>query len=253
MHEWPEVIPIGIVDVYESDFFLCIFCDRWGTLTVIKHDSWSRIVPFAIYICFIAVADLLGRFGYGPGQLLWLYPVKIAAVAAALWFYRRSYSELLRLDLDGVTASIAAAVGVAVFVLWISLNANWMVVGRAPGFDPNSNGALDWRWVAIRISGAALIVPVMEELFWRSFLMRWMMHAEFMRQDPARIKIGPFIVTVILFGFEHNLWLAGIVAGAAYSVLYVRSRRLWVPILAHSVTNGLLGIWIVCTAQWSYW
>ena len=62
-----------------------------------------------------------------------------------------------------------------------------------------------------------------------------------------------FVVTVLLFGFEHNLWLAGIVAGAAYGFLYVRHRTLWSPILAHALTNGLLGAWIVYTGNWTYW
>jgi CAAX prenyl protease-like protein len=60
-------------------------------------------------------------------------------------------------------------------------------------------------------------------------------------------------VTVILFGVEHNLWLAGMVAGVVYGLLYMRSNTLWSPILAHSVTNGLLGGWIIYTGNWGYW
>jgi CAAX prenyl protease-like protein len=56
-----------------------------------------------------------------------------------------------------------------------------------------------------------------------------------------------------LFGFEHNLWLAGVVAGAVYGWLYKRYRTLWSPILSHGITNGLLGLWVVSTGNWSYW
>jgi CAAX prenyl protease-like protein len=62
-----------------------------------------------------------------------------------------------------------------------------------------------------------------------------------------------FAITAVLFGFEHDLWLAGIVAGVAYGWLYRHCNNLWAPILAHGVTNGLLGAWIIGTAQWSYW
>ena len=93
----------------------------------------------------------------------------------------------------------------------------------------------------------------MEELFWRSFLLRWIDSPDFDSVDPAHISWRGFVVTVILFGFEHNLWLAGIVAGAAYSILYVRYRNLWAPILAHAVTNGVLGLWIISTGNWTYW
>jgi CAAX prenyl protease-like protein len=93
----------------------------------------------------------------------------------------------------------------------------------------------------------------MEELFWRSFLMRWIDAPDFESVAPSQLSLKSFIITVLLFGFEHNLWLAGIVAGAAYSLLYMRHRSLWSPILAHAVTNGLLGIWVVRTGNWSYW
>jgi CAAX prenyl protease-like protein len=58
---------------------------------------------------------------------------------------------------------------------------------------------------------------------------------------------------VVLFAFEHNQWLAGIVAGAAYSLLYMFQRGLWSAVLAHAVTNGVLGIWIVRSGMWTYW
>jgi membrane protease YdiL (CAAX protease family) len=43
------------------------------------------------------------------------------------------------------------------------------------------------------------------------------------------------------------------VAGAAYTLLYMRSGTLWAPTLAHAVTNGLLGAWILATGNWTYW
>lgn len=215
--------------------------------------SLPRVLPFLMYIGFIFVADMLGRLGWNADQLRWLYGIKIGAVLLALLACRRHYSELAWTGMRARTAAVAVATGVLVLLLWVNLDAGWMVIGSSAGFDPRVGGALDWGMVAMRIAGAALVVPVMEELFWRSFLMRWIESADFLKLDPARVKLRGFIVTVILFGFEHNLWLAGIVAGAAYSVLYMRCRSLWSPILAHSVTNGLLGLWIVFTGQWTYW
>lgn len=90
-------------------------------------------------------------------------------------------------------------------------------------------------------------------MFWRSFVMRWIANTAFLQVDPAQAGIRGFVISVLLFGFEHNLWLAGIVAGAAYSVLFMRQRTLWSPILAHAVTNCLLGLWVVYTGSWSYW
>lgn len=212
-----------------------------------------RVLPFLVYLAFILLADVLGRLGFAPAELRWLYTVKIVAVLAVLLACRRHYTELSG-PLPGVAALATAVVaGVVVLVLWISLNASWMQIGSSSGFDPRVDGAIDWSLVAIRIGGAALVVPVMEELFWRSFLLRWIEAADFLRVDPARVKTKAFIVTVLLFGVEHTLWLAGMVAGAVYTLLYMRSRSLWIPIVAHGVTNGLLGAWIISTGHWTYW
>jgi CAAX prenyl protease-like protein len=222
-----------------------------------NRAAWLRIVPFAAYLAFIVIGDVLGRLGVPQDALRWLYPAKIALVALLLALFWRRYRELStdfsRFHLAPLQMLTALATGVLVLVLWISLDARWMVVGSPSGFDPRVDGRIDWLLVAIRIAGAALVVPVMEELFWRSFLMRWVDAPDFESVAPSQLTIKSFVITVVLFGVEHNLWLAGIVAGAAYSLLYMRHRNLWSPILAHAVTNGLLGVWVVRTGSWSYW
>lgn len=217
------------------------------------RDALPRVLPFLVYIGFIFVADMLGRLGWSAHELRCLYAVKIAAVLAVLLVYRRRYTELAGFGLGAGGVLLAALAGVAVLVLWVNLHAPWMVLGSSAGFDPRTDGAVDWLMVAVRIAGAALVVPVMEELFWRSFLMRWIDKPDFLSLPPACVKVRGFVASVILFGIEHNLWLAGIVAGAVYSALYMRSHTLWSPIVAHGVTNGLLGVWIISTGHWTYW
>jgi CAAX prenyl protease-like protein len=218
-----------------------------------NRAAWIRILPFAAYLFFIVIGDLLERLGTPPGVLRWLYPVKVALVAALLALFWRRYTELKQSSLSAAASLTALATGVVVLVLWVSLDAGWMIVGSSSGYDPRVDGRIDWLLVAIRIAGAALVVPVMEELFWRSFLMRWIDSPDFESVEPSQLSLKSFAITVLLFGFEHNLWLAGIVAGAAYGWLYKRHRTLWSPILAHAVTNGLLGLWVLRTGNWSYW
>lgn len=218
-----------------------------------KRAAWVRILPFAAYMLFIVIADVLERMGMAPATLRWLYPIKVGLVALLLALFWRHYHELETARLAPRVAAVALATGIAVLVLWVGLDAGWMTVGASPGFDPRNGGRIDWLLVAIRIAGAALVVPVMEELFWRSFLMRWVVASDFETVEPSQVTLKSFAITILLFGFEHNLWLAGIVAGAAYSLLYMRHRTLCSPILAHAVTNGLLGAWVVWTGNWSYW
>lgn len=218
-----------------------------------NKQTLPRIIPFAVYMAFLVIGDLLASAGFSADQLRYLYVVKIAAVVLALYAYRSHYVELRPLHLPWGQAALAVLAGLLVFVLWISLVAPWMVIGTSSGFDPRVDGAIDWPLALVRAAGAALVVPVMEELFWRSFLMRWLQGQDFLNVNPAHVKITGFIVTVILFGIEHQLWLAGMVAGAIYSGLYMTSKNLWSPILAHAVTNGVLACYVLATAQWTFW
>lgn len=215
--------------------------------------AWPRVLPFALYMAFVVLNDGLGRLGVDDQQLRWLYAVKIGAVSLALLHYRRRYDELAWPRLPRRCWLLAVAAGALVLLLWIRLNAGWMVVGASAGFDPGGPADIDWPLAAVRLAGAALVVPVMEELFWRSFLLRWLVDPQFLQVSPARVNVRAFLVSVILFGVEHSLWLAGIVAGAVFTLLYMRSRNLWTAIVAHAVTNGLLGVWIIATENWAYW
>ena len=130
-----------------------------------------------------------------------------------------------------------------------------MTLGEpSAGFVPLTEaGAIDWPWVAVRWIGAALLVPVMEELFWRSFLMRWIEQPVFEGVDPRRVGLRAILLSTFVFVLAHTLWLAAAIAGLAYAWLYVRSGKLWLPVIAHAVTNGVLGAWVIATGNWRFW
>ncbi|HEY0063901.1 MAG TPA: CAAX prenyl protease-related protein [Telluria sp.] len=220
---------------------------------LLSRAGWVRVAPFLVYLGFLLLAELLARAGVAASSLRCLYPLKTVAVAATLALFWRHYTELHRPRLCAAWTALSLAAGLLVFVLWINLTAGWMLIGTPGGFDPRTDGRLDLLLVVLRIAGAALVVPVMEELFWRSFLLRWLDNMDFERVDAARVSLRSLAIAAVLFGFEHNLWLAGIVAGLAYSLLYMRSRSLWTAVIAHAVTNGVLGIWVVMTLNWSFW
>ena len=93
----------------------------------------------------------------------------------------------------------------------------------------------------------------MEELFWRSFLMRWIEKRDFLALPPARVGAVAFLLSSALFALEHSLWFAGLLAGLAYGWVYMRTGNVRVPIAAHAITNGLLGAWILATQNWHHW
>ena len=175
---------------------------------LLSRAAWARVLPFAAWIFFIILGDMLERAGMARDALRWLYPVQAGVVALLLAFSWRHYHEL-HFALPGSGQLLACSgVGLLVFVLWINLDASWMSFGLGPGYDPSTHGAIDWLLVTIRIAGAVLVVPLMEELFWRSFLMRWIEAADFEAVESARVGLKGLLVSSLLFGVEHSLWLA---------------------------------------------
>lgn len=221
---------------------------------VLMSPVFVRSLPFGLYIAFLVLEGLLPD--WAPGfDVRWLYPLKAGLVALALAVLWRYYTELKPYSLPFKHLLLSLATGIAVLVLWVNLDAGWMLMGEmGKGYNPtNAAGQIDWLLVAFRIAGAALVVPIMEELFWRSFLQRWAQQANFMMLDPAQIGLKALLIASALFAVEHVQWFAGLIAGLAYGWLYIRTRTLWAPILAHAVTNGGLGAYVFVTGKWAFW
>lgn len=213
----------------------------------------SRVAPFAAYMLFLAIEGGVGEVWPDFDPRL-LYPLKVGVVAALLWYFRAQYVELFQRPDWRWTALAGPAVGALVFVLWINLDGGWMNLGGGTGYAPlDDAGAIRWELALPRLVGAALVVPLMEELFWRSFLLRWIDKHDFIALEPARLTLRAILVSSVLFGLEHTLWFAGIIAGLAYAWLYRASGNLWPSIVAHGVTNLMLGVWILATGAWSFW
>jgi CAAX prenyl protease-like protein len=185
-----------------------------------------------------------------------VYGLTVLVVGALLMGFWREYGELVMQRWPSLSElALAVGVGLVVFWLWTHLDAPWMRLGEATaGFRPvDEQGGVIWPLVAVRWVGATLLVPVMEELFWRSYLMRWVERAQFETVDPQRVGLKAVVLSTFVFTLAHTLWLAAIVAGLAYAWLYIRTGKLWVPIVAHAVTNGVLGVWVVFTGNWGFW
>jgi uncharacterized protein len=228
-------------------------------LNQLSREAWPRIIPFMAFMVLLALRGALpedGSWGIDPR---WVYPITVIVVAGLLWFYRRYYIELdfrfAEHRISWSEAGLAILVGLAVFFIWIQLDQPWMRLSEPTAtFRPvDAQGQLIWPLVAMRWVGAALLVPVMEELFWRSFLMRWLEQPQFIQVLPKSVGLRALLMSTFVFTLAHTLWLAAIIAGLAYAWLYIRTGKLWTAVIAHAVTNGALGIWVVLTGQWAFW
>lgn len=220
----------------------------------------SRTLPFALFMAFIAVdegARLLAAYGglkSNSTALYYLYPIKTGAVALLLYLFRRDYREFVFKDLTKFRITLAvSAAGLLVFVVWIWLDFVVAVV-PSPGFDPMLlPEGVRVGMTLCRVVGAVLVVPLMEELFWRSFLLRYLINPDFESVPLGRFSWPSFLITVVLFGLEHHLLLAGMAAGAIYSLVLYKTRSLSQCVLAHAITNLALAIYVLLFGKWQFW
>jgi CAAX prenyl protease-like protein len=98
------------------------------------------------------------------------------------------------------------------------------------------------------------VIPVIEELFWRGWLMRWAMAHDWQKVPLGAYRAGAFWLVALIFASEHGpYWEVGLAAGAIYGGWLVRTKSLGDCVLAHAVTNLALGIYVVAAGQWQYW
>lgn len=219
-----------------------------------QHPGMIRVLPFGVFIGMMVLDPILAPLLPGGFDGRWLYGVRVGLVVLVLGLLWRRYTELTRpTSVRGMDWVLGLVVGVAVFALWVNLDFRPLALGPGEGFDPRSGGTLNVGLVAVRLGGACLVVPVMEELFWRSFVFRWLHRPAFLTLDPKGVGLRALIISSVLFASEHRLWFAGLVAGLSYGWLYRRTGNLRVPILAHAVTNGLLGVFVLATESWWFW
>ena len=196
----------------------------------------------------------------------WVYPVQCLIVGAMLWFLRKHYTLAPWRGLG--LASFLAVLGIAVWVLPASLfhegQPGWYEwlgiakrdVGFDPGvFPPHSNAW--WTTVFLRFFRMVVIVPLVEELFWRGFLMRYVQAGE---RDFRSVPLGQhswrsyWIVTLAVTAIHQpSDYLGAFVWGSLVYWLAVRTKSLGACVFMHAVGNLLLGLWIMKTGQWGFW
>lgn len=224
-----------------------------------ESPALARVAPFVL---FVMLTYCQGHFG--PDSAYWLYLLK-TLVGIWLIFEMRPFITELRWSFSAE----AVVVGVAVFAIWVGISGDWTTQTSLLGklglrhssttpplvWNPEAafGPALAWFFIAVRILGSALVVPPIEEAFYRSFLYRYFASPNFLSVPLNKFLPVPFICSATVFGVSHNEWLAGIICGAAYQWLVIRKNRLGDAMTAHAITNFLLGVWVVWRHAWNFW
>lgn len=197
-----------------------------------------------------------GWLDCSPQLVFYLYPVKILVVAGLLLSYRGHYSEISLKDLSRYSTSfLSIASGLLVFVLWIRMDWTLSSAHGPRGYNLLllNEGSMRVILGGFRVVGATIVVPIMEELFWRSFLMRYISDRKFDSVPIGTFSLPSFLITVLLFGVEHDYLVAGMMAGVIYNLLIYKTRSVAQCILAHMVTNASLAWYVLAAGRWDYW
>ena len=223
---------------------------RWLNRTTdfaTTHSSHNATVPYLLPLVTLLAAGMLSRAASGKFETL--YPLRLLATAAALWYCLPK----LR-DLDWRFSWRGVATGIGVFVLWLAA-AQWLTrpspMPAALAALPPSGRAF---WIAARAAAAVITVPLAEELAYRGYLLRRLKRADFESVRFGAVGVLALLISSFIFGLAHSgWWLPGTAAGLLYGLVLMRTGRLGEAVAAHATTNGLIAIWVLGLEQWQLW
>ena len=222
-------------------------------MNVKSLPAWvPYVLPFGLFLLLTQIESHLPLSIYPV-----FYAVKIALVGGALIALRGAFPEARP---GGGGWAWATALGVALFFLWIFVDKHtphFALLGTRTAFNPSREIATPFGvllFLLVRFIGLVVVAPLVEELFYRNFLLRFVTDMD----DFKRVPVGTFSLAALLissgvFALSHPEWLAAAIFALALCGLLRFTKNFWTCILAHGVTNLLLGVYVLHTAQWQYW
>ncbi len=224
-----------------------------------RQSLLAHTVPFAIFMLGLAAVSAVKWLAPDSPHLLlaepayWIYPLQSLACAIALIVYWKNYSFGSQRALP-----LALGVGAVVLLLWIAPEAFFGFDKRLDGFDPTAfEGSLGLYWgtVIARFFRLVIIVPLIEEIFWRGFLQRYLIQENFTAIPFGKYTHLSFWGVALAFASVH--WgpdfIPALITGALFGWIAIRTKSLLACVVAHAVTNLGLGVYIMWTQQWGYW
>jgi len=218
-----------------------------------RWPSLAYVLPFAVFLI------LLESQKHIPLSPVVEYPLRLLILSAVLLLFSRHV-----INLHSSHRIESVILGVLVFVIWIgpdilfpAYRQHWIFqhsLLAASSLPVPEKTLMSPIVLWSRILRATVLVPIIEELFWRAWLMRWLISPRFEQVKLGTFAPAAFWATAVLFASEHgSYWDVGLVAGILFNWWMVRTRSLGNCILAHAVTNACLCGYVVATHHWEYW
>ena len=241
-----------------------------------NQTTRAYVIPFLAFMAFLPLSEAFAiRNPESPwwrqAPELWIYPVQVIVCLVLLWTYRRAYSFA---SMNRSSFIWAAIVGAAGFVIWITPSLVGSSGGserlaileflgfksRPDGFDPTvvqESPIAFALTIALRFLRLVVCVPLVEEIFWRGFLMRAVAapNSRFEQVPVGSHSWLAFWGTTIAFVLVHSPadYIGAACFGSMVYLLTVKTGNLWAAVLAHAITNLALGVYVMATKQWGFW
>jgi CAAX prenyl protease-like protein len=210
-----------------------------------KSPEYARFMPFLIFVVITFVGGMMGG-----NAMFWMYALKTGVGAWLIWEMRAFVPEM-----RWSFSWSAVAMGILVFVAWVGLDPfypknNLLFKDTADSiWNPftrfGDDSLIAWTLIVVRIFGMTIIVPPLEEAFYRSLVYRYIVKYDFTKVALNHVDGVALGLSALLFGFAHFQWLPGILCALAFQWLVFRRGHLGDAMTAHAITNFLLGVYVV--------
>jgi uncharacterized protein len=228
--------------------------DTTAELTGTRLRDQRSVVAYAAPVVVFGVLTAIE--GYVPaGVYPAAYIAKVAAVTGTFAYFRGPLGDIRG---SWSVVPLAVVVGGVILGEWLLIDKvmPYPHLGRRVGYDPFAaigSAGLRWTFLLARFYGLVLVVPVMEELFWRSFLLRYATTADFTSLAVGQFSLTAFWIMVTASAVAHPEWLVAAIASGLLAWVLRRTGSLFAAIMAHAVANAALGGYILATGEWQYW
>ncbi len=218
-----------------------------------RSQAVPYVAPFVIFLALIGLSHLW------PMPALADEILRLVVMLAVLFWVARP-----AMHFKVQNWGVSVLVGVAIFILWIAPDLLFPAYRHFFLFDNSLVGSAksslseaarhDGPVLFLRTLRAVAIVPVIEELFWRGWLMRWVIDNDFERVPLGAYSALSFWAVALLFASEHGpYWDVGLMAGIIFNWWMIRTKSLGDLILAHAVANACLSGYVIAAGKWEYW
>ena len=255
-----------------------------NTLKQLKNDKTkAHVLPLVVFMVLLAPFQLTGWLEWRhpdapwwrqyPEQ--WQYPAQALIAIGLLIFFRKNYD--LKWNSSVWLGAVMGAVGIGFWILptqlhsWLGLEGEqegvlkfFGVMPREDGFNPQDladrfggSVAVYWTSLILRFFRAVVVVALVEEIFWRGFLMRFLLD---MDRNYWKVPFGKpawltYIVVTVAFIFIHQPvdYVGAFIFGSLMYWVAVKTKSLMACIVMHGVANLLMGWYALSFDKFGLW